>query len=93
MKVKLASVGNPDFGQDPNRPLYGCERSKTVKVNSFKAASEACMSFIERNNLGGGNWAGGEIMDDTGKIIAHVSYNGRVWDGEYWNTDAKEIIL
>jgi hypothetical protein len=93
MKVKLSSVGNPDFGQNPNQPMYGCEKNKTVKITSFKEAKEICMKFIKDNDLGGGNWNGGQIMNDEGVIIAHVSYNGRVWEGADYSTDAKEIAI
>lgn len=79
MRVTLASVGNLDFRQDPSLPLYGSEEDKTVKVRSFKEASDVCRKFISRNVLGSGNWAGGDILDDKGKKIARVSYNGRVW--------------
>ncbi len=91
LKVTLASVGNPDFNQNPNQPMWGCEKNKTVKVESFKEASEACTKFIGDNDLGSGNWAGGQITDDSGKVIAHVSYNGRVWEGEMWTSTCKEI--
>lgn len=91
MKVKLASIGNPDFRQDPNQPLFGSESNKIVPVKSFKEASELCVKFIEDNDLGSGNWYGGEIYDDKGKVIAHVSYNGRVWEGQNWSTHAVEI--
>lgn len=91
MKVKLASVGNPDFGQDPNRPMWGCEKNRTVTVASYKEASEVCSKFINDNDLGGGNWTGGEIYDDKNKVIAHVSYNGRVWKGDFNNEPREEI--
>lgn len=93
MKVVLASVGNPDHGQDPTKPMYGCESNKIVPVASFKEASQKCMQFIADNDLGGGNWAGGQIMDDQDKIVAHVSPNGRVWSGEHWTTNAAEIKI
>ena len=96
MKVLLASVGNPDFRQDPNKQLYGCERNKWVQVNSFKEASEAVKCFIDRNSLGGGNWSGGDIIEN-GEVIAYVSYNGRVWevteDNPKWSSEAKEILI
>lgn len=41
MKVVLESVGNPDFGQDPDRPLYGCEPNKTVEVKEAVDAAIA----------------------------------------------------
>lgn len=95
MKVKLASVGNPDFRQDPDQPLYGCEPNKIIPVKSFKDARELCMKFIEENDLGSGNWDGGEILNDKDEVIAHVSYNGRVWEGKptAWNSNVKEITI
>ncbi len=91
MTVTLESVGNIDHGQNPHKQKYGASKDKSVKVNSFAEAKQKCMEFIDRNDLGGGNWSGGIIKDDTGKIIAHVSYNGRVWVGEHWTKDTKEI--
>jgi hypothetical protein len=58
--------------------MYGCEPNETVEVDSFEKASLLCQQFIARNELGGGNWAGGLITDGR-KPIAYVSYNGRVW--------------
>ena len=91
MKVTLSSVGNPDFRQDPNSPLYGCEKNKKVKVSSFKEARDLCVKFINDNDLGSGNWSGGDVSDDSGKIIAVVSYNGRVWEGDTLTGKNKEI--
>lgn len=95
MKVQLSSVGNPDFNQNPDAPMYGCEPNKLVEVNSFKEASDVCSKFIIKNDLGSGNWSGGQIVDDKGKHIAHVSYNGRVWEGSASQTpfEAKEIKI
>lgn len=94
MKVTLASVGNPDFrGQDPNKPLFGCEPNKEVEVKTFKEASQVCVDFIMKNDLGSGNWAGGNIKDDSGKVIAVVSYNGRVWEGSSLNGNNEEIKI
>ncbi len=90
MRVKLESVGNPNYHQDPNSPLYGVV-SKTVEVISMKEAKTKCLNFIEENDLGSSNWSGGQILDDDNKVIAHVSYNGRVWEGEQWTPQTKEI--
>ena len=78
MIVLLASRGNPDVGQDPNRSLPGV-RAYRAEVPTLQEASEACRSYIKRHNLGGGNWFGGQVYDATGTWIASVSYNGRVW--------------
>ena len=93
MKVTLNSVGNPDHNQNPNLPMYGAKKNSVVTVKSFKEASEVCQKFIEDNDLGGGNWNGGRIFDDDGKEIAHVSYNGRVWEGKSWTPTTKEIEI
>jgi len=80
--VQLASVGNPDFRQDPNSPLFGCDANSRVPVKTLFEASEACGRFILGNDLGSGNWVGGEVTDAEGKVIAKISYNGRAWTPE-----------
>lgn len=96
MKVLLSSVGNPDFGQNPNESLYGCEHDMEVEVDSFEKASLLCQEFIRRNDLGGGNWSGGLITEGK-KKLANVSYNGRVWKIEkgapQYSGNNKEIKL
>lgn len=93
MKVTLSSVGNPDFRQDPTRPIYGCEPNKTVEVASYKEASEKCIEFITNNDLGSGNWSGGDILDEKGKVIAVVSYNGKVWKGSTLTGSNEQIKI
>jgi hypothetical protein len=56
-----------------------------VGIKSFKAASIICRDYIERNELGGGNWSGGQIYHDS-ELVAEVGYNGAVW-----NSDGQEI--
>lgn len=77
MFVAMDNKGNIDFFQDPNRRIRG--KKKIVKVKSFEEASKICRKYIEDNGLGGGNWTGGAIRDDSGAEIGRVSYNGRVW--------------
>lgn len=56
------------------------------EVEDFKAASRAVRKYIEENDLGAGcseesyAFAGGEVYSDDMKVIAKVSYNGRVWE-------------
>lgn len=75
--VKLASRGNPDWNQDPRRPVLGVP-TQVVRVASFEAASALCRLYIEHHELGGGNWTGGQIKRSS-RVVAMVSYNGRVW--------------
>ncbi|MBL8729710.1 MAG: hypothetical protein JNM25_14880 [Planctomycetes bacterium] len=55
-------------------------RSTWLPVATFAAASFACRTFIEANDLGASRWRGGRIIDAaTEEVVATVSYNGRVW--------------
>jgi len=97
-KVRLASAGNPDMGQDPRRRKYGAEPNRTDTVMTLREAAARCREFIELNDLGGGNWAGGQVHDGMNQEVAYVSYNGRVWEGPRGGphgnfTDLKEIKL
>lgn len=78
MKLILSSTGNPDHGQNPFLPVFGCEDNYTAVVSSFTDATKQCREFIQRNNLGGGNWSGGDLYDDSGNLIARVAYNGTI---------------
>ncbi|MBL0220046.1 MAG: hypothetical protein IPQ07_40040 [Myxococcales bacterium] len=48
-------------------------------VPTLQAAAAECRAYIERNNLGGGNWTGGQVFADKRTQVARVSFNGRVW--------------
>ena len=77
--VLLSSVGNPDFGENPERALPGTP-SHRVGVDTIAEAAERCTRYIGKYGLGGGNWAGGEVIDETnGSLCARISYNGRCW--------------
>ncbi len=81
MKVFLANRGNIDFGQDPNKSIYGTWSDYHQEVKDEQEASEVCRKYIEKENIGGGAWVGGQIFKD-GEMIAYVSYNGRIWKKE-----------
>jgi hypothetical protein len=80
LEVKLSNRGNPDFEQHPDHPLPGRPRDVWKPVANYAEASRLCRRYIATHELGGGNWTGGEIRQaGRRKIIAYVSYNGRVW--------------
>lgn len=88
-RLALSSVGNPDHGQDPGAELYGVT-SKIVSVKTLKEASVACSDYISENELGGGNWSGGNVFLD-GTLVARISYNGRIWrPGQSENNNVQE---
>ncbi len=87
--VTLSACQNPDFPRRSDLPAR-----TTAEVAALQEASELCQRFIERHGLGGGNWSGGQVRDAiTGKMVALVSYNGRVWTPERRWQDRKEIAL
>jgi len=74
------------YRQSPEDP-----HSQTITVSSLKEASERFSEWITRNGLGAGNLArnAGTITEaKSKKVIACVSYNGRVWD-----LDDNEILI
>lgn len=78
MILTLSSIGNPDHGQNPFLPMFGCEDNSTITVSSYNEAAEICLSYIKRNELGSGNWSGGEVYDDEGNLVALIAYNGKI---------------
>ena len=76
--VKLTSCGNIDHGQEPDRPKFGVP-DDLAHVRSLAEASMAARAYIDHNDLGGGNWTGGDVTDGNNQLVARISYNGRVW--------------
>lgn len=72
-QVLLHALPNLDFRQGsaeiPRR---------WVRVRSLAEAGQRVRTFIEENSLGAGNWAGG-LIRQGGRVVARVSYNGRIW--------------
>ena len=88
--VVLKSRGNPDHHQNPREPV---SPEAMRSCDTFREASELCRAYIGTYNIGGGNWTGGQIYHPVKGLIAHVSYNGRVWQsttGE-WEPDREEV--
>lgn len=77
MILKLRGVGNPDLQQfaDVSEPCI-------LEVGSFAEASIKTLEYIREWNIGGGNLTA-DIFDRRKGVrqIAHVSYNGMVWEG------------
>ncbi len=78
MEVILASCGNPDHYQDPDRPMWGCHENCKVEVKSIEEASQICREFVRYFNLGGGNWIGGQVIKNK-QIIARIVVTGKIF--------------
>ncbi|MER0238939.1 hypothetical protein [Fulvimarina sp. MAC8] len=82
-RVFLANCGNPDFEEDPDEPLPETRSGFWVKAATLREASRICGSYIAENDLGGGNWSGGEVrLRESDETVARISYNGRAWAPE-----------
>lgn len=53
-------------------------------VASFEDASRLFCATRDRLGVGASQTPRTLILDGSGKVVAHVSYNGRVWPGEHW---------
>ncbi len=73
--VHLRAHGNPDFYESDSIGVSPI----TVPVNSLEEASKAALDFIRHWDLGGGNFPHARVTNCKGKLVAEVSYNGRVW--------------
>jgi hypothetical protein len=78
--IELGAAPNVDYG--PEERLGWVQMPKQLRgIRTLLEGSVVAMQFIHENGLGGGNWGGfGNIVDDRGRVVAHVSYNGRLWD-------------
>lgn len=59
-------------------------RPEWLKVASLDQAVTVAMMYRGKHELGGGNWSGGQVWDEDGRMVARISYNGRAWEpGRY----------
>jgi len=64
---------------------------KAYRVASFAQASQMFCIARDKNGEGASNTPSPLIVDEAGSVIAHVSYNGRVWPGVAWTVDAMPL--
>jgi hypothetical protein len=86
LEVELSAEPNPDHDRSSHEGTIDIP-AKKFPVKSLNEARNLVRKFIMENNLGSGNWTGGKIYKN-GKEVAHISYNGRVWD----SATNKELI-
>jgi hypothetical protein len=79
MKLFLSNRGNVDHFENPNKPVIGTKSDILVEVDNLDMACAVVREYIEVNNLGGGNWNGGQVIEND-KMIGYISYNGKFWD-------------
>ena len=80
--IKTKVCGNPDFGQNPNKPPYGV-RITTLKAKTFTELLKKVREWFVENDIGGGNWQQPALMCN-GSLIGYMSYNGKIWATNTW---------
>lgn len=64
---------------------------KAYPVRSWEQVSTAYVRAIEHAGLGASQVPSCEIINLLGNVVAHVSYNGKIWPGRQWREDAKPL--
>lgn len=59
---------------------------------TLNQASAAYRAFIEQNGFGARE-AGACVIRDGSKVVAHVSYNGKVWAGRHSVPGAEPLFV
>jgi hypothetical protein len=85
-RLTVTIHGNPDRNQGE------WEETHTLSASDMKTLRKVVNDFQRDNDVGGGNWGNAELLED-GRMIGHMSYNGRVWKGKYWEENREEVIL
>lgn len=65
----------------------------TVPFTTCAEVSAAYRATIEEMGVGASETPPCHILDADGRVVGHVSYNGRVWlgDGRDWTSDTRPI--
>jgi hypothetical protein len=79
-----APRGGGDAGQQLDLSAFQAVRigSALFPFTTCEAVSRAYRATIERLGIGGSETPSCLILDHSGKVVGHVSYNGRVWLGD-----------
>lgn len=84
LQVEIGAFSNEDFDDYDEREM----EFKRVPVKSIDEAVKVVKNFISQNDLGVGEFIGGQIYRN-GKPIAYVSYNLKVWEGKIGNRNSE----
>jgi hypothetical protein len=77
MYVILESVPNIDY--DDYHEVDKEIKAHAILVKDIPNATREVLNFTKQNDLGSGNWAGGDVYKD-GVKIGWITYNGRFWE-------------
>lgn len=72
-------------------PMFLQVGPRRYQVASFEQASQMFCIARDKSGEGANKVPSPKIVDESGSVIAHVSYNGRVWAGCEWTPDATPL--
>ncbi len=62
--------------------FYTTIRSRRYQAATLRELSEAYCKVRDESGEGGSTFRSVNVFAKGGKIVGHISYNGRVWDNE-----------
>lgn len=71
--------------------LYATIGKSKIQVQSWEQVSKAYRSTIEKLGIGASQTPPCYVIDQSGSVVAHVSYNGKVWHGPSWTSGSEPI--
>tara|TARA_R100001086_G_C11638340_1_gene203800 strand:- start:154 stop:456 length:303 start_codon:yes stop_codon:yes gene_type:complete len=78
----LTNVGNPDFKQDPSKPVWNTDEIKNVNHRKLSKLRNLVTLYIDENDLGGGNFIPPKVYKNN-KYLGYFSFNGKFWREKY----------
>ena len=82
MTVTVSHAPNPDIVGGYWQDTVDSRKAQYIEVNGINEAIRTCRGYIRLNELGGGNWTGGEVFNN-GEYIGRISYNGKFWQSTH----------
>jgi hypothetical protein len=76
---------------NPIKAMFLHVAGNAYQVASLEQASHMFCIARDKNGEGASNTPSPLITDAAGGVIAHISYNGRVWPSTAWTVDAMPL--
>lgn len=77
----------------PTAPIFVRTGNRQFPVATFADASKLYCATRDRHGEGASRTPPADIVDAAGKLIGHISYNGRVWAGDRRDWSDKTALL
>ncbi|MBK3664792.1 hypothetical protein JJE66_26640 [Bradyrhizobium diazoefficiens] len=94
-RTEIAAVRYSGTGiallEDRTGVMFLCINNTAYEVATFEHASRMFCAARDKFGEGASNTPAPFIVDHTGSVVAHVSYNGRVWPAAHWTESAKPL--